>query len=195
MTPRLTNIWKKRANQVVAYITANPGTTGKEISYNTGVALKTVHLIIQHDPRAFALARDGKVAVMDRNIKPGWYHPSMTLVPLVKRDRLDPSVEFKDMLDEQNIDPNVRKRLDTVVDMVSQGIVNPARSVAKRRKEAVAIVSTAQTLGLGYTELKTQVDSIVPRLAKMEKTLLALTVRESLDNRYGKADLRKAGRS
>jgi hypothetical protein len=70
MTPRLTSIWKKRAQSVVDYIMSSPGATGTEISYKTGVALSTVHQIIQHDPRAFTLAREGKVAVLNRNIKP-----------------------------------------------------------------------------------------------------------------------------
>jgi hypothetical protein len=194
MTPRLTTIWKNRADLVVNYIMANPGATGKEIAYKTNVALPTVHLIIQHDPRAFALAREGKVAVHSRHIKPGWYHPSMTLVPIVKQDRLTKEacgVDLKKLIANQNYAPNIVKTLDQVIDLVAMGVANPGRSVVRRKKDAQKIISHAQLMGSQYTAVKAQNDEVIPRLANLETVMLRLTAAESLENRFGKPQLRK----
>jgi hypothetical protein len=195
MTPRLTTTWKNRSQQVVDYITANPGCTGKEISYKTGVALSTVHRIIQHDPRAFQLAVSGKVAVLDRHMKPLWYHESMKLVPLVKRDRIDPKADLMNLVSDNRLDPKASRVLGRVIDMVAAGIATPGRSVLARKKSAVAIVSETQLLGIGYTEVKTENERVIPRLASLEKAVLQLTARESLEKRYGSTQLRKTARS
>lgn len=203
MTPRLTSVWRNRANQVVAYIAANPGMTGKEIAYSTGVALKTVHKIISHDPRANAMAWEGKVGVADQNMKPHWYRKTMTKVPLVGRDeladRFKPGDEFKEMLADQNLDPKAHRLVSQVADMVAQGIATPSRSIVKRRKDAVAIVSNAQLLAKDYTNVKSQNDAVIPRLAHLEQMLKQLTsptytTGDSLDERNSKSQLRKTVR-
>lgn len=210
MTPRLTSVWRNRANQVVSYITANPGVTGKEIAYATGVALSTVHKIIAHDPRANQMAWDGKIAVVDLSMKPRWYKKAMTKVPMLSvpevNARFHPGAEFKDMIDDQKLDPKAHRLVSQVADMVALGIATPGRSIVQRRKEAVAIVSNAQILAKDYTTVKTQNDAVIPRLAQLESMVRQLTstthraegqltTSAPLDDNAGKSQLRKTVRS
>lgn len=165
--------WERDRTRVVNFIVNNPGSTGRAIAYHTGVSVSRVHQIIGQDREAFEYALQGYVSVQKQYMKPSWYDPSMTKVPLVSGSGIavDQPNEVQAINDTFK-DDQVRRQVLDIYYNAKRAVVMPSSSMRNRRRAATEIMSGVHILGNGLQEKKREVSEVNQRLERIEQMLL-----------------------
>ena len=175
-TPRMTPQWKRQADVVVSFITANPGCTGPRIAYQTGISTSRVHQIIMHDARAKQLASQGYVAVNDKFLKPDWYYDIESRqyhVPVVRGHGIEVvSTKEHETIRSTFRDPKLQAQVLDLYERTKKATLAPSGSVTKRRKASNEILSAVHIIGEGLQVKIDEVTAINQRLERIEHLML-----------------------